>query len=413
MAARSKRFAGLDMASLNAEKAKEMKDQPLPIPDLQNKAMEASGTGVLHWENMQLHRLPMAKELSIPATIHTLKIYNNSLHEFPSEVMSLRRLESLEVNANMLTSIPADITRLETLRSLHLHHNHIQKLPPEVGGLTNLTSLRVHGNRLKELPLEISYCTNLTELSVQDNPMHKPFVDCHEVPLHDLMTALGHLRLCQERKELHLVPMCVSWLKASAIEHAHRLSSVLTSLYAPHNDMTELTDLIGDFTKLGVLTLFSCGIAKVSPRVSEIKEATHIDLRSNNLSVLPPVLDLPKLTTLLLDDNKFEEFPNCVLTCPALEYLSLRNNQSRFHNSAAFNFSCLVKIFPHPSQHGSSTPATASQQINDHGHLLFESHAVAPLFIFLVPLSSRTSLTLPLCPLPLCPLSPRSRHGAD
>lgn len=341
MAARSKRFSGLDMAKHNEDKAKALKNAPLPISELTHKALEASGTGVLHWENMQLHRVPAVKELPIPAMISVLKLFNNSLHVFPVEVFSLVKLDSLEINANLMTSIPPEVTRLVQIRSLHMHNNHIQELPPQIGGLTNLTSLRVHGNRLKELPLELSHCQLLTDLTVQDNPLHKPFVDCNEVPLPELLTALDHLRLCQKRSELHLVPMCVGWLKATAIEHVHRLSSVLTCLYAPHNALLqEVPDLIGDFTRLQVLTLFSCGIETMSVKIADMKEIRHIDLRDNKLKEMAAVLDLPKLTTILLDDNNFEEFPPGLLTCPAVEYLSLRNNASEWLSNLALSARC-------------------------------------------------------------------------
>jgi Leucine-rich repeat (LRR) protein len=325
--ARSKRCEQLDLAKQQIQSVNPQEGAKMP-EDLKQKALEADGTGVLHWENMGLHVLP-GKDLPIPHHVTWLKLYNNALTQFPEDILLLRRLESLEINANLITAVPASITQLSSLRVLHMQHNHIQQLPPEIGGLAKLTSLYVHGNRLKELPLELSLCTVLQELSAQDNPMRKPFVDVHEIPLAHVLSSLDILRICHKRQELELLPSTVSLLRATAIEQAHRLSSVLTSLYLPHLEIGSLPDLIHDFTKLQVLTLFQCGIANVSPRVSNMHSIAYIDIRCNNLFTLPDPLQLVSLQTFLLDDNCFEDFPQGVFGCRNLELLSLRNNYSK------------------------------------------------------------------------------------
>ena len=146
------------MAKQRVEPSNPQDTIAIPLEDMKQKALEASGTGVLHWENMGLHKLP-GKDLPISQHVTWLKLYNNGLTEFPDEVLGIWRLESLEINANLIKSIPDSITQLSMLRMLHMQHNHVHQLPPAIGGLTKLTSLYVHGNRLKELPLELSLCT--------------------------------------------------------------------------------------------------------------------------------------------------------------------------------------------------------------------------------------------------------------
>jgi Leucine-rich repeat (LRR) protein len=325
--ARSKRLEQLDMENQKVESANPQNVSPTPIADLTQKAAEASGTGVLHWQNMGLQILP-GKDLPIPPHVTSLKVYNNALTQFPDEILQLRRLESLEINANLLTSVPASITLLFALRTLHMQHNHIRDLPPEIGMLTRLTSMYVHGNRLKELPLEMSLCTQLRDLWTQDNPMRRPFVDVHEIPLPDVLRALDIMRISHRRRELEILPSTISLLRATAIEQAHRLSSVLTSLYIPHNEITALPDLMADFTCLRVMSVFQCGIKTVSPKISHMNAIVHIDMRCNNLFSLPDNISLGALKSFLLDENCFEEFPVGVLACCSLEYLSIRNNFS-------------------------------------------------------------------------------------
>lgn len=320
--ARSKRFAQLDMSK---EGQAPVNAADMPMMELTARALEASGTGVLHWENLRLPALP-GKALKIPSHLTSMKLFNNALTMFPMDVLHLWRLETLELNANLLVLIPPEIVKLEKLRHLSLHHNHIQHLPPEIGGVSTLTLLNVHGNRLREVPLELSLCTELRELTVQDNPMHKPFVDIEELPLQDVMSALDTFRICQDRLELHMVPNNSNKLKATIIEQAHRLCSVLTSLYLPFNEIGTLPDLMGDFTVLKCLNLFQCNITTVAPKISSMHAVVHIDMRCNNLFGLPHDLGLVSLQTFLLDENCFEDFPKGILTCPAIEYLSLRNN---------------------------------------------------------------------------------------
>jgi Leucine-rich repeat (LRR) protein len=338
--ARSKRLEQLDMDKQKVQSGNPQNIIAMPMADLTQKATEAMGTGVLHWENLGIQMLP-GKDLSIPSHVTCLKVYNNALTQFPEEILELRRLESLEINANLLTSIPPGITLLTTLRTLHMQHNHIRDLPPEIGKLTQLTSMYVHGNRLKELPLEMSLCTQLRELWTQDNPMRKPFVDVHEIPLPNVLRALDIMRISHRRRELELLPSTISLLQATAIEQAHRLSSVLTSLYIPHNEIITLPDLMGDFTCLRVLCVAQCGIKTVSPKISHMSGILHIDMRNNNLFSLPDNIALGTLESFLLDENCFEEFPVGVLACRSLQYLSLRNNFSELFFVVFFFCACI------------------------------------------------------------------------
>jgi hypothetical protein len=53
------------------------------------------------------------------------------------------------------------------------------------------------------------------------------------------------------------------------MEQAHRLCTVLTSLYIPYVDVGHVTDLIKDFTPLKLMCLNSSNIATVSPAIGQ------------------------------------------------------------------------------------------------------------------------------------------------
>jgi Leucine-rich repeat (LRR) protein len=298
-----------------------------PIDELRKRAAEAAINGTLHWNNLQL-QTPLPAVVPIPSNVFHLKLGNNEFVEFPKEVLALRQLQVLEINANLMAAVPAQISALETLHTLYLNNNRVGKLPPEIGKLTNLQMLDVHGNRLNEVPLELCWCTALTKLNVSDNMLRMPFQRIEHVSIPDLLALLKIMLVSQARKELHMVQSDIDLLQSSAMEQAHRLCTVITSLYLPFVEVGEVTDLIQDFAPLKLLCFGGCKIHRVSPAIGALSSKLRfIDLRRNDISTFPDGFGgLANLATLLLDDNKLQVFPKSLLECKALTHLSLRCN---------------------------------------------------------------------------------------
>ena len=342
-AGRSKRLALLDEQANQPPPKREP-----PVAELRKRADEAAINGTLHWNNLQL-QTPLPASVPIPPNVFHLKLGNNEFVEFPKEVLALRQLRVLEINANLMSAVPAQISALETLQTLYLNNNRVGKLPPEIGKLTNLQMLDVHGNRLHEVPLELCFCTALTKLNVSDNMLRIPFQRIEHVSIPDLLAVLQIMLASQARKELHMVQRDIDLLQSSAMEQAHRLCTVLTSLYLPFVEVGEVTDLIQDFAPLQLLCYGGCKIQSVSPAIGALSSNLRfIDLRRNDISTLPDegFGGLANLATLLLDDNKVQVFPKSLLECKSLTHLSLRCNvleevPPEFGNLANLKVVCL------------------------------------------------------------------------
>jgi len=322
MAARSKRFAKLE----EQQNVLPPKREP-PVAELKERAVEAAINGKLHWNNLNL-QTPLPASVQIPPNVFHLKLGNNEFVEFPKEVLMLRQLQVLEINANLMSVLPAQISALETLHTLYLNNNRLCALPPEISKLTGLHTLDLHGNRIHEVPLELCFCTLLTDLNVSDNMLRIPFQRIEHVSIPDLLAALRIMLVSQGRKELRMVQHDINLLQSSAMEQAHRLSTVLTSLYLPYVEVGEVTDLMKDFAPLQLLCYSSCRIQSVSPAIGNLNtNLRFVDLRRNSISTLPSGFDgLANLATLLLDDNKVQVFPKSLLECRSLTHLSIRCN---------------------------------------------------------------------------------------
>jgi len=320
--ARSKRFAKLEEQQALLPPKREA-----PVAELKHRAAEAAINGTLHWNNLHL-QVPLPPGVQIPPNVFHLKLGNNEFVEFPKEVLALRKLQVLEINANLMSLLPAAISVLESLQTLYLNNNRLGVLPPEIGMLTNLAMLDLHGNRLHEIPLELHTCTKLTKLNVSDNMLRIPFQHIEHVSIPDLLAALRILLESQHRKELYMVQREIDHLKSTAMEQAHRLCTVLTSLCLPSVEVGEVTELIKDFSPLTLMCFSGCNVQSVSPAIGQLSNNLMlIDLRHNAISSLPTGFEgLGHLATLLLDDNKVAAFPKCLLECPSLTHLSLRCN---------------------------------------------------------------------------------------
>ena len=324
MATRSKRFAQLE--EQQARLASNLPKREPPVEDLKVRAAEAAVNGTLHWNNLQL-QVPLPAVPIPPNTFH-LKLGNNELLEIPKEVLRLQQLRILEINANLMDQVPVQISVLETLQALYLNNNRLGVLPPEIAKLTNLHTLDLHGNRLHEVPLELRALTLLTSFSVSDNMLRIPFQYLERVSIPDMLGALQVLLKAESRKELNMNQLDMNRLQSTPMEQAHRLCTVLTSLYLPNVRVDTVTDLIKDFLPLTLLCFNGCNIHSVAPAIGELTvNLSLIDLRRNLLTALPPGFGtLSSLRTLLLDDNKIQVFPRSVFACRSLTHLSMRRN---------------------------------------------------------------------------------------
>lgn len=125
-----------------------------------------------HWENLDLSNQSIenfpAELLSIDSLIF-LDLSNNKIKTIPEEIKSLANLKSLILSNNSLTEIPNTLGELENLEYINFSSNALVVLPSEIGKLKKLRNLDLSDNNFYNFPTEICYLKNLNELDIQKN----------------------------------------------------------------------------------------------------------------------------------------------------------------------------------------------------------------------------------------------------
>lgn len=167
---------------------------------------------------------------------------NPLLRALPDDLSRLASLEELSVAGAGLTSLPGSLARLGRLSHLDISRNEFSELPPVVSALPELRVLRADRLRVTRLA-PLAACKKLEELK------------------------LSGLR---PREEGALLPFPREILELGALRSLDLSSSALA-------------DIPDDITRLGSL------------------EALNLNAALGQLTRLPPLHELPKLTSLLMD----------------------------------------------------------------------------------------------------------------
>ena len=106
-----------------------------------------------------------------PFRITELKLDYKKLTALPSDIGSLKQLQSVSAQGNSLTSIPKEIGGLWHLKTLILSNNYLTTLPDELTQLDSLTDLDVSNNQLDALPGGMENCSALQVLDAGYNQL--------------------------------------------------------------------------------------------------------------------------------------------------------------------------------------------------------------------------------------------------
>src|SRR6185437_5329272 len=84
------------------------------------------------------------------------------------------------------------------------------------------------------------------------------------------------------------------------------------------------------FFSIYFMNKIEISIDKLIEKVSNLKELNILELNSNGLSIIPkesPISKLEELCSqLILKDNKFNEFPESIVSLTKLKLIKLKNN---------------------------------------------------------------------------------------
>ncbi|MEM7530934.1 MAG: leucine-rich repeat domain-containing protein [Chloroflexota bacterium] len=323
------------------------------INELPPEIGELSELHVLNLHDNKLDGLPSA--IGRLLSLHTLDLGNNRLQTLPSEIRDLSNLQSLDLSHNQFGHMPTEITELSDLEELSLSYNDLRTLPSEISRLENLEELDVSHNQLHELPPEIESLTEMNWLWLAHNELTQlplELVKLSEIIILDvghnhIIFTSGQVwaylnkhdsdwAITQKPPSLQTVepmpaqpivtptPSLPPIIDCNAIDEIPLIECQALKAIYENMDASNAVGVVNWFT-----TLFPCswvgvtcqnghvtklilgnehqgyGLQGMLPaQIGDLIHLTELDLRSNQITGIPPEIgNLSQLTTLRLDNN--------------------------------------------------------------------------------------------------------------
>lgn len=280
----------------------------------------------LNLSNNKLDTLPESiKELS---HLSNLDLRRNSFEELPQSLctQSLRslnvsgnkitdisflgkckELRVLDVSSNSLKELGAVFDVQNELRTLNLSNNFLKDISDVLPVLGNVQRLNLNGNLIRELPQSVSHLVSLEEIEITDNVLEKIDEAFYELDVENVNLRANNLT------NLHL----------------HRLNS-LEVLTLDENSLEDFT-ISDDFAPyLRELSCDSCSLKELLLPPSAALE--NLCYSSNEISEVPDAIgNYTKLAELDIDGNNIVDLPDTLANLLHLNILYAKGNPLNDH----------------------------------------------------------------------------------
>uniref|UniRef100_A0A1A7XBW1 Leucine-rich repeat-containing protein 40 n=2 Tax=Iconisemion striatum TaxID=60296 RepID=A0A1A7XBW1_9TELE len=347
--------------------------------DLSNNNLKELPSSLGCLTNLQKVSLHHNKLTSLPegvshlTRVKVLDCSSNQLPDIPASLSGMLSLEQLYLRHNKLSRLPKlhapalkelyvgnnqiellDTEQLASFTSishLELRDNKIQMLPEQVPALPELTRLDLTNNDISTLPASLSLLPNLKVLLLEGNPLRGIRRDLLTKGTSELLKYLrGRIKEEPEKADENQTAMT---LPSMARVNVHNIKTLKTLEYSDKQADSIPDELFDTASVQGITTVnFSKNQLKATPPrlmelqasvsdlnmgfnkltdcsdISKLLQLTHIDLRNNQLSDLPPEMkNLTKLCSIILSYNRLKSFPEVLYEILSLETVLLGNNQ--------------------------------------------------------------------------------------
>eukprot|EP00116_Pleurobrachia_bachei_P001617 sb/3461879/ len=275
---------------------------------------------------------------------------------------NLTQLMDLDMSCNMLSSIPPEFGKLTNLRDLNARNNFITHIPSELTE-TPLVRLDLSYNRIAIIPPSYRFLKDLKFLDISNNPLVCPPAQYAERGRVHIFKLLEILVWQQEQKDL-LEYEKVFRRKKEEERMKHNFANPRSTLTnSASHVMVELSEPMKErlmkVTRLGQ-KVFYYGIipyiiykglqtnpdpATGLPPPSLLRK---LEIQSMNLRTLPKEIDHVDTSDVMVVDlskNKFNEIPEEVLECEAVEELNCYYNMIRsIIDMSSLRFLCKLNL---------------------------------------------------------------------
>lgn len=241
--------------------------------------------------------------------------------------------KSYNISCSKLSIVPEIINKFQSLEKLDLSFNKITKIP-EYKNLTKLKWLNLSYNKLKKFPdgifnleyLDISYNPEILIPKSIDQLSKLKYLNLSGNKLIELPDEIGNLK--------YLYELNISFNFISKLPNSISQLIKLEKIWVHKNNLYSLPDSFSNLISLKILDLFDNNFTLFPKSIFELTSLEELYLGNNQLNYIscPDELMVPlqikKLTTLSLENNKLEDCQNLqfVGLLKMLKYLNIENN---------------------------------------------------------------------------------------
>ena len=301
--------------------------------DLSNKQIKElpdsfgllSNLAVLNLANNRLTTLP--ESMNNLTSLSNLDIRRNKFETLPSVIkfMPLKALNAsgnrlndasilrdnnslrvLDLSANILTCVNSCLSSDNELRTLNLSYNLLKDVTNIFLKLSNLERINLNGNLLEEIPDAIKEMKVLEELEVSDNKIAKIDNALYTLDLESIDLSSNMLTSLSLKHLDSLETLILDSNPLSKLEFSDTFAPYLKELSC---DSCLLNDFVLPPSKqLNVLCYSSNKLKNISDEIGEYTKLSELDIDRNSISELPDSLaNLLALKTLYIDSNPLSE----------------------------------------------------------------------------------------------------------
>ncbi|XP_041340678.1 PH domain leucine-rich repeat-containing protein phosphatase 2 isoform X2 [Pyrgilauda ruficollis] len=247
----------------------------------------------------------------VPGLLTCLELSHNQLQCVPDWACEAKKLEVLDVSYNLLLELPSRILRSLSLRKLMVGHNRLQSLPPLLEHIP-LEVLDLQHNLLAKLPETLFVkALNLRYLNASANSLESLPTTC---PGEESLSMLQLLYLTNNNLTDQCIPVLVG--------HPN-----LRILHLANNNLqTFPASKLSKLEHLEELNLSGNKLKTIPTTVANCKLLHTLIAHSNEISIFPEVLHLPRIQFVDLSCNELTEILIPEALPGALQELDLSGN---------------------------------------------------------------------------------------
>ncbi|CAH8831501.1 unnamed protein product [Trichobilharzia szidati] len=313
---------------------------------LKEKFLPKEITRLDQLESLSLARNELTSLCSIkgwPSVLPSLRMITCRKNELtsrdaiPPDLFECNNLQVVDFSCNHLTQLPKGIEKAKGLLVLNLSNNQISLISPDLFvQCTELMFLDLGNNRLESLPAQLRRCCSLQQLILCNNPLRHAQLRS--------VTALKQLEVLNlsatERRgdnipnELdrleHLIELDLSCNLLTKIPEPVLLLRSLRKLHLAHNELSDLSNLTGDWPRLEYLNLSYNQLTHLPTGLIRLSCLRKLYVNNNHLTFGGIPSGIGKLQDLEIFDashNELETIPESLCRCGRLKRLILNSNR--------------------------------------------------------------------------------------